>query len=210
MRESMIIYRSFYDAIKELEPVHQAKVWEAIFEYGLNAQEINLDGLPSIIFKLIKPQLDANLRKYENGSKGGRPKKQKETKVKPNNNLNETKVKPNVNDNDNVNDNGNDNNNVKDNANDNSDFSFVWSLYGKVGNRSTSMAKYNKLTKKEKEAIVKHIPLYIKNHKDNDKLEFVPHFTTYLNQKRWEDDLPYKSKEIHIPIKKYNIATLDD
>ena len=204
MRESIIIYRSFYDAIKELEPMHQAEVWKAVFEYGLNKNEVDLSGLPSIIFKLIKPQLDANIRKYENGTKGGRPKKQSETKEKPNNNLNETKTKANVNDN------GNDNNNVKDNANDNSDFSIVWSLYGKVGNRSTSMAKYNKLTKTEKEAIEKHIPLYIKNHKDNDKLEFVPHFTTYLNQRRWEDDLPYKSKEIHIPVKKYNIATLDD
>jgi hypothetical protein len=204
MRESIIIYRSFYDAIKELEPMHQAEVWKAVFEYGLNQNEVDLSGLPSIIFKLIKPQLDANIRKYENGTKGGRPKKQNETKEKPNNNLNETKAKANVN----VNDNGNDNNNVKDNANDNSDFSFVWSLYGKVGNRSTSMAKYNKLTKKEKEAIVNHIPLYIKNHKDNDKLEFVPHFTTYLNQRRWEDKLPYKDNSFTFEIK--NRGNLDD
>ena len=81
----MIIYRSFYDAIKELEPLHQAKVWEAVFEYGLNQNQIDLSGLPSTIFKLIKPQLDANLRKYANGNKGGRPKKAKE-------NLTETKI----------------------------------------------------------------------------------------------------------------------
>lgn len=205
MRESMIIYRSFYDAIKELEPVHQAKVWEAIFEYGLNAHEINLDGLPSIIFKLIKPQLDANLRKYENGTKGGRPKKQKETKEKPNNNLIETKVKANDNDN------GNDNENNNDNSNDNNDFSIIWSLYGKIGNRTTAMAKYNRLNKKDKEAIANHIPLYIKNHKDNDKQDFIPHFTTYLNQRRWEDALPYKTKEvISTPKVHYATLTLDD
>ena len=205
MRESMIIYRSFYDAIKELEPVHQAKVWEAIFEYGLNSHEINLDGLPSIIFKLIKPQLDANLRKYENGTKGGRPKKQKETKVKPNNNLIETKVKANDNDN------GNDNENNNDNSNDNNDFSIIWSLYGKIGNRTTAMAKYNRLNKKDKEAIANHIPLYIKNHKDNDKQDFIPHFTTYLNQRRWEDALPYKTKEvISAPKVHYATLTLDD
>ncbi len=107
MRESMIIYRSFYDAIKELEPLHQAKVWEAVFEYGLNQNQIDLSGLPSTIFKLIKPQLDANLRKYVNGNKGGRPKKAKEnlteTKTEPKHNLNESKVKANVNDNDNDN-----------------------------------------------------------------------------------------------------------
>lgn len=204
MRESIIIYRSFYDAIKELEPTDQAEVWKAIFEYGLNKNEIEISGLPSIIFKLIKPQLDANMRKYENGTKGGRPKKLNETKVKPNNNLNETKVKPNVNDN------VNDNENVNVNYNDNTEFLDIWSLYGKVGNKTTAMAKYNRLTKKEKESVKEHIPRYIKNHFDNDKQEFIPHFTTYLNQRRWEDDLPYKQKEIHLPVKKYNIATLDD
>lgn len=107
----MIIYRSFYDAIKELEPTHQAEVWKAVFEYGLNQNEIELKGLPATIFTLIKPQLDANIRKFQNGSKGGRPKKQKESKEKPKQNLKETKEEPNVNDNDN--DNQNDTENIK-------------------------------------------------------------------------------------------------
>ena len=204
MRESIIIYRSFYDAIKELEPTHQAEVWRAVFEYGLNKNEVDLSGLPSIIFKLIKPQLDANIRKYENGTKGGRPKKQTETKVKPNNNLNETKAKPNVNDNENV------NVNYNDNTNDNNEFLDIWSLYGKVGNKTTAMAKYNRLTKKEKESVKEHIPRYIKNHVDNDKQDYIPHFTTYLNQRRWEDDLPYKSKEVTLTNTNYKKATLDD
>ena len=97
-----------------------------------------------------------------------------------------------------------------DNTNDNNEFLDIWSLYGKVGNKTTAMAKYNRLTKKDKESVKEHIPKYIKNHFDNDKQEFIPHFTTYLNQRRWEDDLPYKLKEIHLPSKKYNIATLDD
>jgi hypothetical protein len=89
-------------------------------------------------------------------------------------------------------------------------FDVIWEMYGKVGNRKTSIDRYKKLTDKEKTAIEEHIPKYIKNHVDNDKVAFIPHFTTYLNQRRWEDDLPYKLKEIHLPSKKYNIATLDD
>jgi hypothetical protein len=196
MRESMIIYRSFYDAIKELEPTHQAEVWRAVFEYGLNKHEVELQGLPSTIFTLIKPQLDANIRRYDNGTKGGRPKKQKETETKPKQNLNETKTKPNVNDNVNGNDNNNDN------------FNEIWDSYGKVGNKKTSKEKWLKLSDKDKQAIQKHIPLYIKNHKDNDKVSFIPHFTTYLNQRRWEDDLPYKVIKNTFEFK--NIATLDD
>jgi len=119
-RESMVIYRSFYEAIKDLTPNDQAKVWGAVFDYGLNEHEQELEGLPNTIFKLIKPQLDANLRKYENGQKGGRPKNLTETKAKPNHNLSETKLEPkhnlteskpkpneNVNDNVNVNENEN-------------------------------------------------------------------------------------------------------
>lgn len=60
MRDSIIFYRSFYEAISELEPDVQAKVYTAIFEYSLNFNEVELSGLPKTIFTLIKPQLDAN------------------------------------------------------------------------------------------------------------------------------------------------------
>ena len=65
------------------------------------------------MFKLLKPQLDANTRRYENGCKGGRPKK---TEEKPKENQNETKPKRNDNVNVNVNDNENHNDNDNDNA----------------------------------------------------------------------------------------------
>ena len=103
----MIIYRSFYEAIKELPAEDAAMVWNAVFDYGLNGNTQQLSGIALTIFTLIKPQLDANIRKFENGTKGGRPKKQIETKEKPKQNLIESKPKGNVNDN--VNENQNDN-----------------------------------------------------------------------------------------------------
>ena len=96
MRDSMIIYRSFFDAIKSLPSEDQAIVWMAIMEYGLNFQESDLSGINSTIFSLIKPQLDANLRRYSNGMKPKLNRKQKESK-------------PEANDNDNDNDNKNEN-----------------------------------------------------------------------------------------------------
>ena len=113
--ESFIFYRSFYESIKNLEPNIQAEIYNAIMEYALNdVTPTDLSGVANAIFILIKPQIDANNRRRENGKKGGRPKtetkpkqNQNKTKTKPNNNLNETKVKPNVNVNDNVNDNEN-------------------------------------------------------------------------------------------------------
>ena len=79
MRESMLIYRSFVEAIKELPKENQAEVWNAVFEFGLNENEVELNGISKTIFTLIKPQIEANLKKYKNGIK--RKTKQKESKT---------------------------------------------------------------------------------------------------------------------------------
>ena len=115
MRDSTIFYRSFYEALKELAPINQGEIYNAIFEYSLNDNLIELKGLSKAVFTLIKPQLDANNKKYQNGLKGGKPKPNDNltvTKPEPKRNQNVTKSKPNVNDNDNVNDNVNEKENV--------------------------------------------------------------------------------------------------
>lgn len=116
----MIIYRSFYEAIKDLPTEEGGKVWNAIYAYGLDGEETELTGISSTVFKLIKPQLDANRRKYENSLLGGRPKKKpnqnlNETEMKPKQNLNETEMK--ANGNGNGNGNGNYNKNPNSNLN---------------------------------------------------------------------------------------------
>lgn len=107
-RESFVFYRSFYEGIKELPRDIQGEVLTAIMEYGLNGVTTeNQKQITKAMFALIKPQLDANNQKFENGKKGGRPKadcNQTETETKPKQNQNKTKPKPNVNVNDNVND----------------------------------------------------------------------------------------------------------
>lgn len=97
MRDSFIFYRSFYDAIKELPRDVQGEIYTAIMEYSLYGKETeNLKPIARSIFTLMKPQIDVNNRRFENGKKGGRPKgKQEETKEEPNNNQNETKEEPN-------------------------------------------------------------------------------------------------------------------
>lgn len=104
MRESFIFYKSFYESIKELDNDIQCEIYNAIMEYQFNKNEVTLSGVSKSIFTLIKPQLEANNIRYENGKKGGRPK----TETKPKQNQKKTKPKPNVNENENVNVNEND------------------------------------------------------------------------------------------------------
>ena len=106
-RDSFIFYRSFYEAISELPKENQADTYDAIMQYALNQKEIELTGISKAIFSLVKPQLDANYKKYENG-------KQKKSKKEANKKQNESKTETNVNDNENVNVNDNDNVNVSD------------------------------------------------------------------------------------------------
>lgn len=112
MRDSFIFYRSFFESFEGLSKKDRLILFEAVCNYALNDIEPELNGIPLSIFKLLKPQLDANIRRYENGCKGGRPKK---TETKPKQNLTKTKTKPNNNDNHNHNVNDNDNHNYNHN-----------------------------------------------------------------------------------------------
>lgn len=90
IRESFIFYSSFSMAVSELCDTDRLAVYDAITAYALTGEMKDLSGVPKAIMTLIRPQLDANNRRYENGCKGGRPK----TDIKPARNQNATGEKP--------------------------------------------------------------------------------------------------------------------
>lgn len=73
MNDSFIFYRSFYEAIKKVKsPEDREAILMAIAGYALDAEEPQLQYPLDMIFELIKPQIDANSKRKENGKKGGR------------------------------------------------------------------------------------------------------------------------------------------
>ena len=72
-RESMVFYRSFYEAIVDLPDVELAQAFRAIAEYGLNGIETECSGTARVALMMAKPQIDKNNKRYLNGIKGGRP-----------------------------------------------------------------------------------------------------------------------------------------
>ena len=74
-------------------------------------------------------------------------------------------------------------------------FEFAWKTYTRKGVKKTALRSWNKLSSKKQALAIAHIPLYIKNHEDHNKMPYLPHFATYINQERWEDSLPYGSDE---------------
>lgn len=102
-RDSFIFYRSFFEAIENLDLENQAKIYHAICAYNFTKKEPDLSGICQTVWILIKPQLDANIKRFNNGntpkkSKTEAKRKQKPSKGQANNN-------DNVNNNVNVNDN---------------------------------------------------------------------------------------------------------
>lgn len=73
MRDSIVFYRSFWEAIKQLPEKERLESLTAILEYGLDEIEPKSAGVASAMFLMAKPQIDANNRRYQNGTKGGRP-----------------------------------------------------------------------------------------------------------------------------------------
>lgn len=111
MRESTVFYRSFYEAIKELDADMQSQVYCAIFEYALNFNQLELTGVAKTVFTLIKPQLDANQKRYDNGNKPKLKQTISKTEAKHKQDVSKPYPNANVNDNDNVNANENVNEN---------------------------------------------------------------------------------------------------
>jgi len=129
MRDGFIFYESFRKAMTGLPPETQLLLYNAIADYALYDAEPDFggDGVALAFFTLIKPQLDANIRKRENGAKGGRPAKgterepcdnqtettgkagdnQSVTTIKPNGNRDETKAEPNAKEKENAKENAN-------------------------------------------------------------------------------------------------------
>lgn len=102
-RDSFIFYRSFYDASKCLKTEEKAQLFDAICSYALDEKVEQLDGTAYGMFQLVKPQLDANRKRFNNGcikkQKGSKKEakaKQTKSKIEANVNVN---VNPNVNEN---------------------------------------------------------------------------------------------------------------
>lgn len=119
-KDSIIIYKDWWQAISPLNDAERLKVYDAIMAYSFEGkQPDNLSDVAAMAMRFILPQLQRDVEKYNkivernqrNGAKGGRPTKSKNPK-KPVGNVGNPKnpvaTDDNVNDNVNytVNDNG--------------------------------------------------------------------------------------------------------
>ena len=75
-KDNVLIYASFYEAMKECDDDIQIKVFQAVMDYGLYNKHTQLSGIAKSLFIIMKPLVDSNVKNYNDAKKGGRkPKK---------------------------------------------------------------------------------------------------------------------------------------
>lgn len=188
-RDSFIFYRSFFMATKCLKNEEKAQLFDAICSYALDGEINDLDGAAFGMFQLIKPQLDANRKRFENGC----IKKQKtsKTEAKPKQKISKTEANVNVNVNVNENNNLNNKPNKEIHVGFENDFQELWQHYTPVvvsngtstnkGCRQTALKSYNKArTKFSHQKIMDCLELYLKDCQKNNR--YTKNVATWLNQ----------------------------
>lgn len=69
-------------------------------------------------------------------------------------------------------------------------FAAFWSLYPRKVARPKAAQSFGKLTEAEQRAAIEAIPKFAASWKWRTEPDYIPHPTTWLNQRRWEDDPP--------------------
>lgn len=203
MRNSTIIYRSFYESIKDLPKENQAEVWAAIFEFSLNFKTVKLEGISRSLFILIKPQLEANHKRYRSGTEAKRKRKRSEQEANGKQTGSETEANVNVN----VNDNGNVNLNVNKNIND-MDLLFETFRQMYPGTKRGHDTELETLQKHpDWKTVIYTLPEILEKQiavraEKKAKGQFVPEWKnlkTWINQRCWEEEIetPQPTKTEH-------------
>lgn len=206
MRETFIIRTEWIEAIRELEPADQLIIYNNIFYYHEDRENlIILNNLSvKLVWKFIEQNLRRNIENYdkrketsiENGKKGGRPHKEKSEEIGNNGDLQGNNL-------------NNPENNLNKPNNPNipvfvpvpipdpiptpvpdsglSSFDDFWILYDKkTSDKSKTKKKWDSLNIKVHEKIFAHIPLYKLSQPDK---QYRKDPLTYLNQLAWENEI---------------------
>lgn len=180
-RTQFTFYDSFFRAISRIKnKAARCDAYDALCQYALSGTEPDLESMPdsaAIAFELIKPNLDASRRKAQNGSAGGKS-KQIESKEEANNKQTESKKE-------------NKNKNKKENKDKclKADFELFWEAYPRKEGKQKAEAAFAKVTEP-----VQVLLDAIEDQKKSaqwtkDGGQFIPHPATWLNGKRWLDQV---------------------
>jgi hypothetical protein len=180
-KKSVLLYCDIIHTVKELTNEEAGKLFKHYLEYINDLNPVSDDRMITLLFEPIKQNLKRDLKKWESKSL-----KNKEIAIAGWVKRKEAdeceRIKVDANDADKV------TVTVKDTVKDiNISFDVFWNLYNKkIGAKEKLKVKWQKLKDAERQKIIDTLPTFLANIKDK---QYQPHPETYLNNKRWEDEL---------------------
>lgn len=194
-RKLFKFYKSYWDVAKELSDKDRLLFFDALMEKQFTGKEPKLNGMSNFAYVSQKHSIEAQIKGWEDKTNTKLSEKQVintpmlppsvgamlppsappsiQVEVKE-----EEKVKVEV--------------EVEDLMSDNDFFEKFWNMYDKkVGNKQGCMKKFKRLKSEEVQKIFNTLPSFIASIKDK---KFQPFPETYINQKRWNDEIVVKSQ----------------
>lgn len=193
-RSQFTFYESFFQAISILDDDAAARAaYDAICRYALYGAEPDINTIPgpaASIFLLTKPNLDASRRKAENGKAGGE-RKQTTSKAEAIEKQSASKKEK-------------ENKKKKENkcypptplsgegqaVGRETDFDRFWAAYPKKVGKQTARKAFQKVNVPLETLLAAIRQQERSDQWSKDGGQFIPNPATWLNQGRWEDELP--------------------
>jgi len=207
-KKSFLLYADQKSVFEQLPDEIAGRLIKHIFSYVNDENPQTEELIIKIAFEPIRLQLKRDLQKYEGIRERNSVNARKRWDATASNGIpKDTKNADTDTDNDNDNVTDNDIINKRDKSllvggnklDMNLVFDEVWSFYTKnatrqVGSKKDARLKFMRLKSNEIESLRVHLPKFVKNHLEAKKADYLPNFTTYLNQRRYEDEkMPYPS-----------------
>ena len=191
------------EAVEMLSDAEAGRLLKSLLRYA-NDEELIISGNERFVFGMLKAQIDRDTAGYQdyldkqrvNGSKGGRPKKPTETQQNPENpSLFKKTQKTQNKDKDEDKDEDEDEDKDKKSADAlRADrFEQFWAAYPRHTGKKAAQQAFKRLDPDEDllQSMLKAIAAWSKSQQwTKDGGQFIPHPATWLNGRRWEDELP--------------------
>lgn len=182
MRKAIKFYNSYFEVASQLNDKDRLAFYDALFNKQFKNIEPNLKGMAKFAYISQKHSIDAQVKGYYDITKDeqfnpNQPPKQGAT-LPPSKQVKEQ---------------------VKQEEQIIIEFDVFWNLYNKkLGNKDLCEKKWNNLKNDDRKKIIDTLPTFINSIKDK---QYQPYPETYLNNKRWNDEITTEKKILPVGIK---------
>lgn len=192
--KGIMFYFNYREPLNNLSMEERGQLLTALLDYGNNGILPDFNGSLKMIFDCIKPTVDTDIEKYKNRCQRNKENISKRYERTQSNTTEYDRIQSNVNK---IKENKINKNKIKNNTLVQIDkqFNAFWNAYPKKKGKQSAEKAFKKIAPDE--ALCKIMLNALEEQKQSaewqkDSGQFIPHPATWLNGKRWEDEIGVK------------------